>query len=58
MKEFNGIRLIIEYTMKKGSEEEIIFMGESEHCFLDDSSRPINIKSKYPEFYMELTKQI
>ncbi len=58
VKEFNGIRLIIEYTMKKGSEEEIIFMGESEHCFLDDSARPVNIKSRYPEFYMVLTKQI
>lgn len=54
VKEFNGVRLIIEYKMKKGNEEDIIFMGESEHCFLDEKSRPVKIKSKYPEFYMVL----
>lgn len=56
VKEFNGVRLVIEYIMKKAGEEDIIFTGESEHCFLDENSRPVKIKNKYPEFYKVLTE--
>lgn len=55
VKEFNGVRLVIEYEMKKEANEDIIFTGVSEHCFLDKESRPVRIKSKYPDFYKALT---
>lgn len=58
VKEFNGVRLVIEYEMKKADKEDIIFTGESEHCFLDEESRPVRIKSKYPELYKTLTDLI
>lgn len=58
VKEFNGVRLMLEYKMRKADEEDIIFTGESEHCFLDEKSRPLRIKSKYPEFYKTLTDLI
>lgn len=56
VKEFNGVRLIIEYEMKKEGEEQIIFTGESEHCFVDEKGVPVRIKSKYPEFYRVLNE--
>lgn len=58
VKAFNGVRLVIEYEMKRAGDEDIIFMGESEHCFLDRESRPVRIKSKYPEFYKALTDMV
>lgn len=58
VKAFNGVRLVIGYEMKKKNEEDVIFIGESEHCFLDKESRPIRIKSRYPEFYKALVEMI
>ena len=56
VKEFNGVRLVIEYEMREANESNVVFIGESEHCFLDEESRPVRIKSKYPEFYKVLTE--
>lgn len=58
VKEFNGVRLVIGYEMKKENKGDVVFIGESEHCFLDKESRPIRIKSKYPEFYKALVELI
>lgn len=52
--ELKRIKLKIGYTMSVG--EDIVFTGTSTHCFLDKNSKPINIKSEYPELYSTLLK--
>ncbi len=56
VKSFNGVRLVIEYIMRKNDSDNIIFTGISENCFLDENSRPMKMKGRYPEFYQTLTK--
>lgn len=51
VEQFNGIRLTISYTVQDRASGEIRCTGESVHCFLDSSGRPVNLKKKSPEFY-------
>ena len=48
IKTYNGIRMSFEYVMKK--DDEIVAIGETEHCFLNANGLPIRIKKEYPEF--------
>ena len=48
LKQYNGLRLKIEYTMLK--ENEFVAFGETEHCFTNSHGLPIRIKKDYPEF--------
>lgn len=52
---YNGIRLNVEYNMKKDG--ETVLIGESEHCFLDKSGVPVRIKKEFPEFDEVLTNE-
>lgn len=54
--EFNGIRLILEYTMKKVKDGETVLIGRTEHCFLNAQSRPIRFKKELPDLYEILMK--
>lgn len=48
LKEYNGVKLTVEYEMKK--EDSIVAVGETEHCFLHkDTGRPVRMKRDYPE---------
>lgn len=44
VKEFKGVRLILEYTMKNRKDDFVVLTGTTEHCFLNTQSRPINMK--------------
>ncbi len=48
--------LTLGYTMTVG--EDIVFTGESEHCFLGEGGRILNIKKALPDFYEILTIQM
>lgn len=50
VKEFKGVRLVIEYIMKKKSTQNLVLKGISEHCFLDKSGKPIRLNKEFPEF--------
>lgn len=56
IKEFNGVRLILAYTMKKAGEETVIFTGKTEHCFLGQNGRPVRMKKEFPELFKLLTE--
>ncbi len=56
VKEFNGVRLILDYTMKKAGQETVIFNGKTEHCFLGKDGRPVRMKKEFPELYKLLTE--
>ena len=48
VKEFKGVRLILEYTMKNRKDDFVVLTGTTEHCFLNTQSRPINMKKEFP----------
>lgn len=53
VRKFDGIKLLIEYRMHN-EQEELVFEGESAHCFLDSDGRLVRIKSKFTDFYNTL----
>lgn len=55
VKEFKGVRLVLEYEMFKVENEHLVFTGISNHCFLDANGRMVKIKKEFPEFYQLLT---
>lgn len=55
VKSFSGVKLVIEYVMKKEGDDAVVFTGTSEHCFLNTQGRPIRLQSEYPGFYEALT---
>lgn len=54
VKEFKGVKLIIEYEMVKASNGHKVLVGTSEHCFLNKELRPVRLDRKFPEFYAKL----
>lgn len=55
VKEFKGVRLILEYTMKNRKDDFVVLTGTTEHCFLNKQSRPINMKKEFPGLFQVLT---
>lgn len=56
VKKYNGLRITIGYEMKK--DDQVVAIGETEHCFLAKSGMPIRIKKDYPEFDEILRKEL
>ncbi|WP_310605436.1 acyl-CoA thioesterase [Anaerosporobacter sp.] len=48
---FNGIKLILGYEIKKLDSKDITTVGESEHCFVNEQFRPVNMKKLNKDFY-------
>jgi acyl-CoA thioester hydrolase len=55
VKEFRGVRLVLEYTMKKCKDKSTVAVGHSEHCFLNREGKLLRIQKEYPQFYQALT---
>ena len=58
VKEFKGVKLIIEYDMKSAKTGNTVFIGTSEHCFVDMENRLVRLKNCLPELdkkFRELT---
>ena len=53
IKEFKGVKLIIEYIMKNVKTNEIVFTGISKHCFTNQEGKPIILKKEFPELDMK-----
>jgi len=56
VKEYNGIKLIIEYKVSDKESGDVCCTGESKHCFLKDG-RPVSLKKTSPVFD-ELFRQL
>ena len=57
IKEYSGIKLIFNYTMKNKNNETVL-TGESEHCFISDKGHIIIPKSVYPDIDEIIVKNI
>ena len=49
VEEFRGVKLVLRYTMTNEEDGKTVMLGNSEHCFLDQSGRPIALKRRFPE---------
>lgn len=56
VKEYRGVRLMIEYEMTDKQSGEIRAVGESRHCFLGQNGRPIILKKSFPAFDQALAE--
>lgn len=54
VKEFKGVRLIIEYIMVNEKTNNVVLKGISKHCFLDKENRPIRLNKMFPELDSKL----
>lgn len=52
VKEYNGIKMTLEYKVMDLEEKIMYTEGETQHCFLEqESGRPISLKRKSPHFH-------
>ena len=58
VKEFKGVRLIIEYVMKNIKTNEVVFTGISKHCFTNKEGKPIILKKEFPELDLKFKELI
>lgn len=57
VKEYNGVKLLIEYSMKNESGEDV-FEAVSTHTFLDINGGILRMRNAFPEFHQLLLDQI
>lgn len=61
IKEFDGIKLVIGYTITEEKTDTIIVEAETKHCFTNQNMRPISLKKENKEMYntfLEYQKQM
>ena len=58
IKEFKGVRLVIEYAMTNLKTEELVANGISKHCFVNTEGKPVILKKSFPEFDKKLKELI
>ena len=54
VKEFKGVRLVIEYKMVNAKNNNVVFLGTSNHCFIGKNNIPIMLKKDFPELDTKL----
>ncbi|MBO4504618.1 MAG: acyl-CoA thioesterase [Bacteroidales bacterium] len=52
--EFRGVRLVMEYVMRKLPGGEPVLTGRTKHCFVTPAGRPIILEHSFPEFANKL----
>ena len=58
IKEYKGVKLIVEYEMINTKTNELVAIGESKHCFTTKEGKPIRIKKQYPDFNKALLDEL
>ena len=58
VKEFKGVRLVIEYTMINVKTKELVLNGVTKHCFVNTEGKPVILKKSFPEFDQKLKELI
>jgi acyl-CoA thioester hydrolase, YbgC/YbaW family len=48
---YNGIKMVLGYTIYDSESEVIRCTGESEHCFLNEAGIPISLKKSFPKWH-------
>ena len=58
IKEYNGIRIRLEYTVTDKESGEIRCTGESSHCFLTREGKPVSLKRAKPAWNQILCREL
>ena len=53
---YNGIKLEISYIVRDSHTGEIRAVGETGHCFLDETGKFVSLKRKFPEYHKKFLK--
>lgn len=56
IKEYNGVRMTVEYEVKDKKTGNLVLLGETKHCFTNKELRPINLKKYAPDFSEKFEK--
>lgn len=56
VKSIKGAKFILGYEFKKSDNGRTVLLGETQHCFIGKSGRPVRMKNDMPEFYAALCK--
>ena len=56
VKQFSGVKLIIEYKMINQKTGELVLIGATKHCFINKDGKVIILKKSFPEFDKKLRK--
>lgn len=58
IKEYTGVKLIIEYKVINKTTSQISLTGETKHCFTDNNLKPISLKKVRPEMNEVFKKEL
>lgn len=51
VKDFNGVRLTMGYTVIEQKTGNLVLTGETKHCFTDMNLKPVRLQKQIPNFY-------
>ena len=51
IKAFNGVRLVMQYTITEKNSGNLVLVGETKHCFTNTDLKPINLKKHFANIY-------
>ncbi len=54
VEDFNSVKLVIKYIIKNLKTGELVAVGKTKHCFLNDENKPIILKKSFPELDKKL----
>ena len=55
IKSFNGVRLVMQYSVTEKKSGNIVLKGETKHCFTNNNLKPINMKKNFENIYEKLS---
>lgn len=58
VKEFKGVKVVLNYEMKNAKTQNIVLIGKTKHCFVNDESKPIILKKTFPDFDKKLKELV
>ena len=58
VKEYNSVRMTVEYNITDKKTGKVVLIGKTKHCFTNMELKPINLKKIYKQGYDVLIKSI
>ncbi len=58
IKAFNGVRLVMQYTITEKNSGNLVLVGETKHCFTNTDLKPINLKKHFANIYEKFNKSL
>ena len=58
IKSFNGVRLVMQYTITEKNSGNLVLTGETKHCFTNTDLKPINLKKHFANIYEKFNKSL